>query len=112
MNKHPDLDELLTKHLRDSHPYLPDDGFTSRVMANIPAPQRSPRWARTLLVGIPAVIVGLLVFGQLPLIETTQQIWQWALTADLLTVLITGAGISGVTLLACLAWLARDMELV
>ncbi len=39
-------DETLDRQLREAVPYIDDDGFTARVMANLPAAPREPRWLR------------------------------------------------------------------
>ena len=43
-------DETLDRQLRDAVPYINDDGFTSRVIASLPAARREPRWLRALIV--------------------------------------------------------------
>ncbi len=50
-------DETLDRQLREAVPYVDDDGFTVRVMANMPAAPREPRWLRAM------VLVGLALLG-------------------------------------------------
>ena len=50
-------DETLDRQLREAVPYVDDDGFTVRVMANVPAAPREPRWLRAM------VLVGLALLG-------------------------------------------------
>ncbi len=50
-------DETLDRQLREALPYVDDDGFTARVMANVPAAAREPRWLRAM------VLLGLALLG-------------------------------------------------
>ena len=50
-------DETLDRQLREAAPYIDDDGFTARVMANLPVAQRNPRWLRAM------ILLGLAILG-------------------------------------------------
>src|SRR5438128_12459308 len=50
-------DETLDRQLREASPYIDDDGFTARVMANLPVAQREPRWLRAM------ILLGLAILG-------------------------------------------------
>src|ERR1043166_7291217 len=50
-------DETLDRQLRESMPYIDDDGFTAHVMASLPAVRREHGWLRT------AIIIGLALIG-------------------------------------------------
>jgi hypothetical protein len=50
-------DETLNRQLREAAPYVDDDGFTARVMANLPAVEREPRWLRAM------ILLGLAILG-------------------------------------------------
>jgi hypothetical protein len=50
-------DETLDRQLRESAPYIDDNGFTVRVMARLPAVRREPRWLRAM------ILVGLTLLG-------------------------------------------------
>jgi hypothetical protein len=50
-------DETLDRQLREAVPYIDDEGFTARVMANLPAAQREPQWLRAM------ILVGLAIVG-------------------------------------------------
>jgi hypothetical protein len=43
-------DETLDRQLREAVPYINDDGFTARVITNLPAAQREPQWLRAMIV--------------------------------------------------------------
>ena|SRR5947207_591874 len=49
-------EDWLDRRLRDAAPYIEDDGFTARVLRQLPAPQRSGQFLRPLiLVGMSAL---------------------------------------------------------
>src|SRR5439155_19924004 len=50
-------DETLDRQLREAAPYIDDDDFTARVMANLPVAQRDPRWLRAM------ILLGLAILG-------------------------------------------------
>jgi len=50
-------DETLDRQLREAAPYIDDDGFAARVMANLPVAQRDPRWLRAM------ILLGLAILG-------------------------------------------------
>ena len=43
-------DETLDRQLHEAVPYINDDGFTARVIANLPAARREPQWLRVMIV--------------------------------------------------------------
>jgi hypothetical protein len=43
-------DETLDRQLREVAPYIDDDGFTARVIANLPASRRDPAWRRAIIL--------------------------------------------------------------
>jgi hypothetical protein len=50
-------DETLDRQLRETTPYIDDEGFTARVMAKLPAARREPRWLRAM------ILLGLALLG-------------------------------------------------
>lgn len=50
-------DETLDRQLRESVPYIDDDGFTAHVMASLPVARREPGWLRA------AILIGLALIG-------------------------------------------------
>ncbi len=50
------LDALLDARLRDETPYINDDGFTARVMQQLPARPRSFQLERSLVILIAAIL--------------------------------------------------------
>jgi len=56
-------DETLDRQLREAVPYINDDGFTSRVIARLPAARREPQWLRAMIVvGLALIGTGMAYF--------------------------------------------------
>lgn len=50
-------DETLDRQLREAAPYIDDDGFTARIMANLPAARPEPWQLRAI------ILIGLTLLG-------------------------------------------------
>lgn len=106
------FEKFLSRSLSTSNHYVPDKGFTDRVMAALPkahAPDRRWRQWAPLLAGL---LIGLLVLSQLPVVDASQYLWSWLIASDPLSLLKAGAVASGTLLALCAAWLARQMEVI
>jgi len=56
-------DETLDRQLREVVPYINDDGFTARAIANLPAARREPQWLRAMIVlGLALLGTGIAYF--------------------------------------------------
>jgi hypothetical protein len=53
-------DETLDRQLRDAAPYIDDEGFTARVLANLPAARRRPSQLRTIIL-ISLTVLGCVI---------------------------------------------------
>jgi hypothetical protein len=62
------LDELFGA-LRSTEPYLPDDGFTSAVIARIPEAQQLPAWLSNLIMLSFTAIGSAIAASQLPVMK-------------------------------------------
>ena len=51
------FDAFLTKHLQQAHNYLPDDDFSARVMASLPAQKRLNPWLEKVIVCVPVTLI-------------------------------------------------------
>jgi hypothetical protein len=55
-------DGTLDRQLRETVPYIDDDGFTARVIATLPA-AREPQWLRAMIVvGLALIGTGMAYF--------------------------------------------------
>ena len=54
-------EDWLDAKLREEAPYIDDDGFTSRVMQQLPAPARSGSQRHVILMGV-AIIASLIAY--------------------------------------------------
>ena len=53
MNQEAHSDDVLDRKLREAAPYIDDNGFTARVLSNLPAPQQKPVSLRgVILLGV------------------------------------------------------------
>ena len=56
------LDDLLDARLRDETPYIDDDGFTARVMRQLPARPRSFQMKRSLIILGAAILSAIIAY--------------------------------------------------
>jgi hypothetical protein len=66
------LDALL----READEYLPDEGFTARVLAALP-PRRRRGWRRTLILAGASLVAGALAAWQLPSPSLVSEMLAW-----------------------------------
>ncbi len=65
MSDHDKLDKLLTE-LRQSEPYLHDDGFTAAVTAKLPEIYELPIWLKNLIILLATVAGSAITVWQIP----------------------------------------------
>jgi len=105
-------EEPVDRRLREAAPYIDDNGFTARVLRQLPAPRRSPRSLRgaillaaTLLASALAYLAsdgGRFVVVAIERLATLQALW--------LFVLAFGSGIL-VMIAGVIAAIAKTSEL-
>src|SRR5690625_151669 len=108
MKKTNDIDQFLAQNQRKAQPYIPDNGFSAEVTRQLTKQPQRERW----LVKLPAMIITLLVAAQLPIPSLTHQVWYWATSVDLTSLIAMGATGVFTALFGCAIWLARQMELI
>jgi hypothetical protein len=86
MNATPDkvFEDFLAQQLQQTREYLPDDGFTARVMGSLPAaaPQGLSGIMERLIAGIPVLLIAALVLSQFPWGRTITNVWYVAAHLD------------------------------
>ena len=107
-----DFDNFLFAKLQQQHEYVPDDYFTAKVMAQLPAPKRLRRWQEHLIILVPCTIITLLVLSQLPVIAIIIKSWVWLSLIDIagwlqISSIIFVAGLVGVA-----GWFAKEHHLL
>jgi hypothetical protein len=112
MNQHDNFDDFLTQQLREQQPYLPDDGFSAGVMAQLTNERRLSRRTERLIIGIPLLSISLLVFSQLPMAEAATLMSRWLVALEPVALLKLGALFSFGILLGCGGWFARQLRLL
>lgn len=103
-----DFDQFLAQNLRKAQPYIPDNGFSAEVTRQLTKQRQRERW----FVGLPAMIITLLVVAQLPITSFTRQVWYWAASVDITSLIAMGAMGVFIALFGCALWLARQMKLI
>ena len=72
----PPDDAALTAFLARAQPPLPDDGFSARVVAALPAPRRAPLPVRPLLTAVAALAGAALSWRQFAEVGGSQAVTQ------------------------------------
>jgi hypothetical protein len=93
------LDDLLDARLREEAPYIDDDGFTARVMRQLPARPASLQTQRSVIIlaaAIVSVIVAYFASGEGLFVH---QVYAWLtkLPPLQLFILVVGSGIAMLT---------------
>ena len=107
------LDHYLESILESREPYIPDEGFTSRVIAELPRRGVSP-WVRMAIIGVFAIASCALVFFVLPSGNVITQAMENVLFAlSHLKIPAFSSLLIGGLLIGCAAGLAKlEMERV
>ena len=104
------LDDMLAT-LRDSEPYLSDDGFTSGVIARLPEARQLPFWLTTLIMLGFTATGSAIVAWETPVIKLVAFATNYVsiATSNLLSLSMLGIA-AGVTMLISYAviWLAQN----
>ncbi len=105
----PAFDALLRQQLQAGQAYLPDDGFSIRIMSALPKPRATP-WREWLMIGLPVLLISLVVFAQLPWSDMGYIAWTWVREASLTSWMGLGAGMSLLGALLAGAWYWRMVD--
>lgn len=62
MNAHDRLDELLDAKFREETPYIDDDGFTARVMQNLPRGRVALSTQRSVIIFAAAILSAIIAY--------------------------------------------------
>lgn len=114
MNPNPDkaFEAFLTQHLQQTGEYLPDDGFTARVMGQLPAaePRGLSSIVERLLAIVPALLVAAVVSIQFPWGHTFTNVWYMAAQLEISQWFTFAVGAAGSLLLAAVFWYWQTEE--
>lgn len=106
-------EQQLAAALNAEKAYLEDDGFTAGVLAALPAGSGAvPNTKYRRLLFIPPLLVSAVVLMQGQPWLRLRGLWSWLAAGDTLSLLSGGAMVSVGLLVACGAWLARDMKVL
>ena len=83
----PEPNDPLDAFLREADGYIPDNGFTARVVKNLPA-RRGRQWRRFIVLSVSLLLGAALAVWQYPAIAAIcTGAWQWSSQPDWPTVL-------------------------
>lgn len=104
------FEALLARQLRNSSPYLNDEGFTDQVAARLPARRvsKAGRWLQWLL----AVVMVAVVVVQLPLRELVHGAARYLFAVDLALLLQLAVVMAGGFAVAALIWFGRELDVL
>lgn len=103
--------DLLDRQLREGAPYIDDDGFTRRVLQQLPARRRPQSFRAVVLIGITllaCLLAYILSDGGRPIVRDLMRVTAFSPLALLLLAL--GSGIL-VTALGVMAAISKNREL-
>lgn len=106
------FDDFLAKHLQTKHGYIDDDGFSARVIANLPAPRKINTLLEKLIIGLPVLLISVLVLSQFPWRELIQPAYAIILTMDTVMVMKTGVALFAVMSVATIFWCAKRLDMI
>ena len=111
MNRHKippeDFDAFLTEQLRNSSPYIADEGFTENVLRALPKNSLAGRAGRWLWIAA-GIMAG---SAAAPLIFTVgTDITQWINQLNTFQLLHLGLVASGITFGSAVLWLVRELD--
>lgn len=103
------LDAFVTQQLRNSAPYLADDGFIEKTLQALPAVPRPRRttskaWWLTGLFGASVATLALL--------SGVPTIFQWANRLTTTDLIQLGVITSAITFGSALLWFGRELDLI
>lgn len=102
---HDEFDSFLAKHLRNSTPYIADDGFVEKTMQALPAPRSTRK------IKIIAATTGL-VLATPALISGGSTIFHWANSLTVASLLQIGLVTSGILFSSTVIWFGRKLDLI
>jgi hypothetical protein len=103
------LDDMFST-LRNTEPYLADNGFTSGVLARLPEAKQLPAWLTSLIMLVFTAIGSAIAASQAPLVEKFSFMELLSLaTSSLVSLTTLGiAAISTFVISYIIIWLAQN----
>jgi hypothetical protein len=89
--KQDNFEQLLAQHFQQSQEYINDDGFTARVMSQIPKQQEFNPWIKRLIFWAPLLLVSLLVLSNLPALQLVHTVSAFLLSLTMKEIVLGGA---------------------
>lgn len=106
------FDNFLSAQLKQSQPYLMDDNFSAKVMAQLPQQKKLSAWQERLIIVLPLVLISLLVLSQFSLVAIVVKLWTMLFVIDLPSMLRAGLIFSAAALCGACYWFAKQAKLI
>lgn len=106
------FDNFLRSHLQQAQPYLMDDDFSAKVMAQLPAPKMLSPLQERLIITVPLVIITLLILSQFSLLEVGIRLWTWLVALNLGSLLKIGLTMMVLAVSTASYWVAKQSRLI
>lgn len=106
------FDDLLVRHLQTQHNYIDDDGFSARVMANIPAARKINPIVEKLIFCLPVLIITALVISQFPWRDVVQYAYAILLTVDTASLLKAGVLLLSTITATTVLWGVKRLDII
>jgi len=105
------FDDFLAKHLQVQHDYIDDDGFSARVMVNLPAPRKMSTLLEKLIIGVPVLLIAVLVFSQFPWRTMIQPAYATLLTINAVDMVKVGFVLFTIMSVSMVVWSAKRLDI-
>ena len=97
-NTHEDAFEaLLKQQLQGSEDYIDDNGFTARVISELPPARSLSKRMEQCIIGLPVLVISLLVLIQLPWQLLNATFWTALFALNLTNLLLIGGALFALT---------------
>jgi hypothetical protein len=84
------FEQLLKQHFQQSCGYIDDDGFTGRLMSQLPRQQEFNPWIKQIIFWVPLLLVSILVLSNLPVLQLVHGISAFFLAMNIKEIVLSG----------------------
>ncbi len=84
------FEQLLKQHFQQTRDYIDDDGFTGRVMSQLPRQQEFNPWVKQIIFWVPLLLVSILVLSNLPVLQLVHGVSAFFLAMNIKQFVVSG----------------------
>lgn len=88
--KDDNFEQLLAQHFQQSQEYIDDDGFTAKVMLQLPKKREFNPWIKSLILWGPLLLVSVLVLSNLPGLQLVHSASAFLLSLTIKEIVVSG----------------------